>query len=46
MWEMWLVEEMGSNEEEPDWHGVDEEEVEDEVEEGVCLPHGQRNLKL
>jgi len=30
----------------PDWHGVDKEEVEDEVEEGVRLPHGQGDLKL
>ena len=30
----------------PDWHGVDKEEIEDEVEEGVRLPHGQGDLKL
>ena len=30
----------------PDWHGVDEEEVKDEVEQRIGLPHGQGNLKL
>ena len=30
----------------PDWHGVDQEEIEDEVEKRVPLPHRQGNLKL
>ena len=30
----------------PDRHGVDKEEVEDEVEQGVGLPHRQGDLQL